>query len=332
MAPYQRIPGRGVPLGRFLVAGLVTIAVLEGCTVVAGIGEPRANANDAISARGSTRDAGGGDASGRKDAGPISTGASGRLWMLNGPGNEAQAMATDPNGIAFFGQASVETLYPVDHHVAPPASWHVSYFKRYTSYAQFEGDVGTEGAISGDVHIVVYDNEAWSQTPSAEQADPITYAQRFAELAHQHGYAFMNTPAEDLMQARFPGQNKYLKFLDYGYAAAVAPNCEYYEIQSQQVEMDTSGNATNPSFDWFTKQVAAQARGANPKVVVLAGLVAKAGYSSTDIVNAVHATSDDVSGYWLNILCELDCTAGDGLENTKTASIALTTLMTEQGL
>jgi hypothetical protein len=93
-------------MGRFLVAGLVTIAMLEGCTVVAGMGEPRAHANDGISTDGSTRDAGGGDAPGRQDMGPLSTDASGRLWMLNGPGNEAEATATDPNGIAFFGQSS----------------------------------------------------------------------------------------------------------------------------------------------------------------------------------------------------------------------------------
>jgi hypothetical protein len=249
--------------------------------------------------------------------------------MLNGPGNEAQAMATDPNGIAFFGQASVQTLLSIDHRVPPPPSWRVTYFKRYTSYASFEGDVATPGAIASTVAIVVYDNEAWSQTPSDEQADPITYARRFAQLAHKNGYAFMNTPAENLMQAMFPGTNKYLQFLSYGYASAIAPDCDYYEIQGQQIENDTSSNTTSPSFDWFTGQVAAQVRTANPDVVVLGGLVAKTGYSSTDIVNAVRATRNVVSGYWLNVLCELDCTSGNGLDNTKIASTALATLSAE---
>jgi hypothetical protein len=249
--------------------------------------------------------------------------------MLNGPGNEAQAMATDPTGVAFFGQKGLRTLYPIDHRVPPPSSWGVTYFKRYTSHAQFVSDIAAQGTIPPEVKIIVYDNEAWPQTPSGEQADPITYAKRFAELAHQHGYQFMNTPAENLMQAMFPAENKYLAFVRYGYAAAIAADCEYYEIQGQQIENDTTGDATTPSFDWFTKQVEAQVRAANDKVVVLGGVVAKTGYSATDIVNAVHATRGTVAGYWLNVLCELDCTTGNGLTNANVASSALATLMAQ---
>jgi hypothetical protein len=251
------------------------------------------------------------------------------IWMLNGPGNEAQAMATDANGIAFFAQQGIRTLYPIPHRVAPPASWDVTYFKRYTSYADFQSDVTAEGSIPTEVKLVVYDNEAWPQTPSNEQADPIGYVQQFGRLAHQHGYVFMNTPAANLTQAMFPGTNKYLQFVSYGYASAVAPDCDYYEIQGQQIENDTTGDDTHPSFDWFTKQVAAQLRAANSKIVVLGGVVAKTGYSSSDIVNAVRSTTTIVTGYWLNVLCQLDCSSGEGLTNTQMAGDALSVLLAQ---
>jgi hypothetical protein len=307
---------------------LAATVVLEGCTALASmtVGEQTAPPSGESGTHVPASDAGTDSAPRRSVTSPEGGGA---LWMLNGPGNEAQAMATDPNGIAFFGQGSVQTLYPIDHRVPPPPGWRVTYFKRYTSFATFQTDVATKGAIADSVQVVVYDNEAWVQTPSDEQADPITYARRFAQLAHEKGYAFMNTPAENLMQAMFPGENKYLSFLKYGYASAVAPDCDYYEIQGQQIENDTSGNETNPSFDWFTEQVAAQARSANPKVIVLGGVVAKTGYSASDIVNAVRSTRNVVSGYWLNVLCELDCTRGNGLDNTKIASTALATLLTD---
>jgi hypothetical protein len=309
---------------RVLVIGLMT---LESCAVANSTDESSAGSGDSETS-GSSMDAGRKDAA-RSGVAVTEEDAGVSTWMLNGPGNEAQAMATDSNGVLFFGQPSVRTLYPMNHRVPPPASWHVTYFQRYTSYAAFATDVAISGAIPPAVEVVVYDNEAWPQTPSGEQADPISYARRFAQLAHESGYAFMNTPAENLVEAMFPGTNKYLQFLTYGYAAAVAPDCEYYEIQGQRIENDASGDAASPSFDWFTAQVASQARSANPKVVLLGGLVAKPGYSSTDIVNAVHATRDVVSGYWLNILCDLDCTSGDGADDTKLASDALAALMTD---
>jgi hypothetical protein len=139
----------------------------------------------------------------------------------------------------------------------------------------------------------------------------------------------MNTPAENLVQAMSPGESKYLSFVSYGYATAVAADCDYYEIQGQQIENDSTGDAERPSYDWFTKQIAQQLRAANSKIVVLGGLVAKTGYSSNDIVNAVRSTKDVVTGYWLNVLCQLDCTSGEGLANTQLASDALSMLRSQ---
>lgn len=297
----------------------VSFVLMAGCDSTPASSGP-VDMSDALSAADSTPP--GGDAASTSPS-PYP------LWFLSGPGNEAEAMATDSNGIAFFSQAGLRTFYPIDHNVAPPSTWSVIYFKKYASYESFQSDVNTPGKIQKEAKVVVYDNESWSFTPAAEQADPVGYAKRFADLAHANGFQFANTPAEDLMQQFFPGKNKYLAFVSYGYAAQVAPSCDYYQIQGQQIENDTTGDSTNPSFDWFTKQVTGQALAANPKVVVLGGVVAKSGYTSTDIVHAVDSTIGAVSGHWLNILCNLDCANGVGLTNTQMASSALARLMAE---
>ena len=70
------------------------------------------------------------------------------------------------------------------------------------------------------------------------------------------------------------------------------------ELQAQSLERDTSSYVT------FVREAAAQARAANPRVAILAGLSTNppgAEVTSEQLTAAIHATRGIVDGYWLNI-------------------------------
>jgi hypothetical protein len=69
-------------------------------------------------------------------------------------------------------------------------------------------------------------------------------------------------------------------------------------LQAQSLERDTGTHAA------FVRAAAGQARRANPRVTVLAGLSTNppgAEVSSQQLTAAIRATSGIVNGYWLNI-------------------------------
>jgi hypothetical protein len=222
-----------------------------------------------------------------------------QLWILQGPGLEAQAMATNPEGIAFFSNPSIAVLYPVRSNVPAPSAWNVRLWQKYTSFAAFQSAVRT-GTVPAGTAIVGYDDEAWSQTPPEEQNDPIKYTIEFAQLAHQSGYSVIAMPSEDLMQAKFPGQDKFASFISYGMAKAVAPYLDYYDIQSQDLETSPSAYAS------FTQAIAIQVHSAHGSVVITDGLSTslptQTQIAPVSIDAAVGATSSLVSGYWLNVV------------------------------
>ena len=68
--------------------------------------------------------------------------------------------------------------------------------------------------------------------------------------------------------------------------------------QAQSLERSTSTYAA------FVRDAAAQARAANPRVTILAGLSTNppgAEVTSQQLTDAIHATRGTVEGYWLNI-------------------------------
>lgn len=146
---------------------------------------------------------------------------------------------------------------------------------------------------------VLYDPEAWSFTPASEQRDPARAAQQAMDVAHAHGLKLICAPALSLtaVQPGGPGP-RWRQFLDRGLPGALARVCDVIELQAQSLERDTGTYAT------FVRAAAAQARKANPRVIVLAGLSTNppgAEVSSQQLADAIRATSELVSGYWLNI-------------------------------
>jgi hypothetical protein len=221
----------------------------------------------------------------------------GRLWILEGPGLEAQAMATDPEGIKFFSNPSRTVLYPVKATVPAPASWKVILWHKYGSFAAFQSDINS-GSVPAGTQIVGYDNEAWSFTPANEQREPIGYTIKFAQLAHAHGYKVFAMPAENIIQYRYPGQDKFTAFVKFGMAGLVAPYVDYYHIQSQDLQNVPASYAS------YTQQIVAQVHAANPRVVVTGGVSTNPPQAATagDIDASIKASAQMVSGYWLNIV------------------------------
>jgi hypothetical protein len=157
-----------------------------------------------------------------------------------------------------------------------------------------------QGSLPPGVKGILYDIEKWQFTPEEEQRNPAYYEKLAAELVHAHGLIFVATPAADLVAVLAPEQRskRYDAYLRLGLAADAARYADVIDIQAQGAELNTELYAN------FVRHAAAQARQANPKVIVLAGLSTNpAGQHVTaqDILRAIAATHTVVDGYWLNI-------------------------------
>jgi hypothetical protein len=157
----------------------------------------------------------------------------------------------------------------------------------------------TGDQLSAGTRAVLYDPEAWSFTPAREQRDPARAARQAMDIAHAHGLKLIVAPALNLTTVRpGPAGPRWRQFLNLGLAGALARACDVIELQAQSLERDTGTYAA------FVRAAAAQARRANPRVTVLAGLSTNppgAEVNSQQLTAAIRATSGLVGGYWLNI-------------------------------
>jgi hypothetical protein len=86
--------------------------------------------------------------------------------------------------------------------------------------------------------------------------------------------------------------------LRLGLAGDAARYADVIDIQAQRFQNDPE------RYESFVRAAAAQARAANPKVIVLAGVSTQPGGGDTSadaILRAIQATRDAIDGYWLNI-------------------------------
>jgi len=154
------------------------------------------------------------------------------------------------------------------------------------------------GGLPAGTRAVLYDPEAWPFTPRTEQRDPARAARQALRLAHAHGLRLFVAPALNLTTLRPSAGPRWQQFLHLGLAGAMAKVADVIELQAQSLERDTSTYAA------FVHEAAQQARAANPRVTVLAGLSTNppgAEVTSQQLTAAIRATSGVVSGYWLNI-------------------------------
>jgi hypothetical protein len=218
-------------------------------------------------------------------------------WLFNGPG--VAAMAANPEASRILQNARPFVMWGRSITGVPP-NWgavHIISFKNFAAIKEAL-EIGTLGP---EIKGVMYDYEKWRFTPVEEQRDSARYLMQAANLVHARGLLFLTAPAVNLVEVMEPSASPKQRdetYLRLGIAADAARYADVFDIQAQRFESDTRRYAN------FVQQAAAQARQANPKVVVLAGISTQPiGQQVTvnDIVRAIAATRDVVDGYWFNI-------------------------------
>src|SRR6266511_547062 len=172
----------------------------------------------------------------------------------------------------------------------------------WASQAKFAADLEA-GVIPATVRAVMYDPEAWEATPLPERQDPVKYIEEFARLAHQHGYFVIVTPHPRLVEV--PGGRCRMRasetmeaaYLRCGIAAEAARHADGYETQGQYLQRDPG------RYQEFVSRTAAQAREANPDVVMLSGLSTHPGYPATPemLHEAWQSVREVVDGHYLSL-------------------------------
>jgi len=218
------------------------------------------------------------------------------LWLFHGPG--VAAIAEDAEASRLLD--NTRPFIMKGRHVASvPPGWNAILFASFTNFSAIRNALET-GKLGPDVKGVMYDYERWRFTPEEEQRNPAAYIKRAADLVHAQGLLFLTAPAVNLVTVMAPADRSrhYDTYLRLGMAADAARYADVFDIQAQ-------GSERNPKFYAnFVREAAAQARQANPKVVVLAGISTQPSgqqVTADDILRAIAATRDIVDGYWFNI-------------------------------
>lgn len=223
--------------------------------------------------------------------------AAGPRWIVSaGSLRRSQAKFPLAEQREYLDSACTFLLEPA-HGVSGYGDWRAVHTASATSLKQVARDVRDPAAV-----IILYDPEAWKYTPIGEQRDPVAAACSAAAAAHRHGKRLIVAPAVDLVRvlapdAAGPGQ-RYATFERLKLASGMARCADVYEVQAQGAEADAA------KFRHFVQVEAHQARAANPRILVLAGLSTNpSGHrvSARQVYTAVESVRDSVDGYWLNI-------------------------------
>jgi hypothetical protein len=217
-------------------------------------------------------------------------------WLFAGPG--VAAIAADANASRLLDNSEPFVMLGRNVGAIPPA-WNAIPFASFTSFLGIKSALKV-GTLAHDAEGIIYDNENWQFTPGEEQQNPARYEKLAADLVHAHGLLFLTAPGVDLVNV-LASENRttpYDAYLRLGIAADAARYADVVDIQAQGSERDT------PFYANFVGQAAAQARQANPNVLVLAGISTNPSgqqVTANDILRAIAATRDSVDGYWFSI-------------------------------
>ena len=216
-------------------------------------------------------------------------------WMLTRPA--LAQMLSDPAARSRLGRSQVyELLQPGQQ---PLGGVRTPLVVTFPSVGELRSALAGHTLPAG-TRAVLYDPEAWSFTPPGEQRDPVRAAAQAAGLAHAHGLKLIAAPALNLTTVMDPGgsRSRWRSYLNLGLARSMARVADVVELQAQSLERSPA------TYSAFVRQAAAQARAANPRVTVLAGLSTNppgAPVASHQLAAAYQATRPEVDGFWLNI-------------------------------
>lgn len=181
--------------------------------------------------------------------------------------------------------------------------------EKFFSYADFASALQS-GTILPNAKAVLYDPENWAATPVNEQQDPMRYMRLFGETALGHGFPAILAPGRDLTNVsggtctKSAGETLTQAYLRCGLASAAA-YVPIFIIQGAPVETDLG------QFKQLVQQAAAQARAANPNVIVLVTLSTDPGgvlVSSAVITQAARTALPYVQGLLPNSTAATDGT------------------------
>jgi hypothetical protein len=216
----------------------------------------------------------------------------GQVWIATTP-TLANLRAIDPDATALFFERSSSFVLGGAGSVAVAA-------RAWSDEAAFESDLAS-GAIASSVRYVMYDPEGWASTPRGERRHPIPAIRAFARAARAAGYGVIITPHPNLVDVQHadcrggPNEKTSAAYVRCGIGAAAARLSDVVEIQAQWLGWDP------PAYRAFVEAAAAQAREANPGVVVLAGLSTRYASTPGDLLVAWDAVSDVVDGHYLAV-------------------------------
>jgi hypothetical protein len=213
-----------------------------------------------------------------------------QVWMAT-PGTIKNIEGRNPSLASRFFNAKTSFGLNGGWGAATPAiSW--------ASEAEFAGSLAA-GSIPPHVQTVMYDPEFWPATPLEEQQHPILAMHDFAAAAHAAGYAVVITPHPSLAEVdgapctSAEAETVEDAFLRCGLEGTAARFADIVEIQAQFLEWDPA------LYRRVVETAAAQARAANPDVIVLAGLSTRYAADADVMFDAWDAVRDIVDGHYL---------------------------------
>jgi hypothetical protein len=219
-------------------------------------------------------------------------------WLFAGKAVAALASNSDILTMLNGAKPFVMSRQPIEGAV--PDEWNAVHVQSFKSVDSIRNALASN-ALSAGVKGVMYDYEKWRFTPEDEQRNPAKSLKEAANLVHARGLLFLAAPAVDLVPVLAPDSDRKRQddtYLSLGLAGDAARYADVVDIQAQRFQNDPQ------RYGSFVRAAAAQARAANPKVIVLAGVSTQPGGRDTSadaILRAIQATRDAVDGYWLNI-------------------------------
>ena len=183
-----------------------------------------------------------------------------------------------------------------------PPDWNAILVAPFQAFAALEAAL-EQHMLAPGAAAILYDYEKWVFTPVDEQRNPAPYVRQAADLVRAQGLRYLTSPSANLVKVMAPGTGPsdaemFAAYLRLGIAADAARYADVYVVQAQRSLRETD------LFSDFVHQAAVQARAANPKVEILAGISTNPigrRVTTDDLVRAIAATRAVVDGYWLNI-------------------------------
>jgi hypothetical protein len=181
-----------------------------------------------------------------------------------------------------------------------PENWGANIALPFASYSEFEELINA--GIDPQINAVIYDNEGWDKTPLEEQKNITEYTKKFAELAHENGLLFINSPHSSLAKAH--GSRKMGLEANWGfYLNTIRNAAQYADILVVQLQWAVSDRAAYNDLLIEAKEAALEGAARNDKSLLILGEVSTnpeiPGATAKNLLPVVNESLTEVNGMWL---------------------------------